>query len=150
MKRFVTFGMLIASTALAATIARASTTSAPVIVTPSQIHWQTSKLYPSKIKVAVLTGDYATSGWAVIRLEIPDGVKLMPHIHPGPEYVTVMQGTLLVGLGTTMDPAKMKALPAGSYVEVPAKMPHYAQAKGETILQISGPGPLLMQPVSDH
>ena len=150
MKRFVTLGIFIACSAVVGASVRASTTSAPVIVTPSQIVWQTSKLYPPRVKVAVLTGDYATSGWAVIRLQIPDGVKLMPHVHPGPEYVTVMQGTLLVGLGDTMDAAKMKALPAGSYVEVPAKMPHYAEAKGDTILLISGPGPLVMHYVSGH
>jgi quercetin dioxygenase-like cupin family protein len=116
----------------------------PIIVTPSQITWVSNATLPSGVKMATLSGDSTKSGWYVVRLNMPDGTKFPPHYHDGPEYVTVMQGTLLVGLGTKMDMSKMKALPAGSYVEVPAKLPHYAAARGTTIIQLSGPGPMTM------
>ncbi|GAC1463854.1 MAG: hypothetical protein PVSMB1_14100 [Gemmatimonadaceae bacterium] len=55
--------------------------------------------------------------------------------------MTVLQGTLMVGLGDTVNAAKMVALPAGSFASVPKGLHHYAMAKGVTIIQISGMGP---------
>jgi hypothetical protein len=58
--------------------------------------------------------------------------------------ILLIGGTLLVGIGDKVDPAKMVALPAGSFVSVPAGLHHYAMAKGDTILQIHGVGPSSM------
>jgi hypothetical protein len=41
----------------------------------------------------------------------------------------------------TLDRAAFKGLPAGSFVHLPAGMPHYAHAEVETIVQINGVGP---------
>lgn len=38
----------------------------------------------------------------------------------------------------------MTALPAGSYAAVPAGVAHYAVAKGDTIVQLSGMAPFTM------
>jgi shikimate kinase len=57
------------------------------------------------------------------------------------ENVTVMQGSFLVGLGSTFDASKMNALRVGSYVSVPPGLPHYAMAKGVTVVDVSGVGP---------
>jgi len=35
----------------------------------------------------------------------------------------------------------MKTLPAGAFGLIPARMHHYAKAKGETVLQLHGIGP---------
>jgi quercetin dioxygenase-like cupin family protein len=51
-----------------------------------------------------------------------------------------MAGGFAVAAGEKQDP-EAKALTAGSFVHLPAGMPHYATAVGETIVQINGTGP---------
>jgi quercetin dioxygenase-like cupin family protein len=125
-------------------IAPASADTTPTIVTPSQVHWTAGTGPMAGAQVAVLSGDPNKAGPYTMRLRIPDGGKFGPHFHGDVENVTVLQGTLLVGLGDTMDPAKMIALPAGSFVSIPMGVHHYAVAKGDTILQIHGIGPASM------
>ncbi len=55
------------------------------------------------------------------------------------ENVTVVSGSLWVGIGDAM--GQMKELKAGSFVQVPAKLHHYAAAKVDTVIDISGIGP---------
>ena len=79
-----------------------------------------------------------------MRLKLPDGARIAPHTHGDTEDVTVVSGTLMVGLGNAFDAAHMLALPAGSYASIPAGTAHFAMAKGDTLLQINGVGPSSM------
>ncbi|HET9704943.1 MAG TPA: cupin domain-containing protein [Vicinamibacterales bacterium] len=65
------------------------------------------------------------------------------HWHPNDERVTVLSGTLAVGMGQTWDDATMTDLTAGSYVVTSATMVHYALAKTLTTIQVSGMGPFV-------
>jgi hypothetical protein len=121
--------------------------NAPTIVTPSQLTWVSNPMLPAGAKVAIVQGDYSKPGWYTLRFSLPDGATFRPHFHGMAEYVTVLQGTLVVGLGDAVVPAKMTALPAGSYAEIPAGIHHYAVAKGDTIIQLSGMGPMTMTEV---
>ncbi len=56
-------------------------------------------------------------------------------------YVTVLKGTLLVGMGENFDEAKLRAMNVGNFVSLPKEMRHFAMSKGETIVQIHGAGP---------
>jgi anti-sigma factor ChrR (cupin superfamily) len=129
------FGSL-AATALAA--------SQPTVVTPSQVHWTAGTGPFTGAEIAVLSGDPSKPGPYTLRLRIPDGAKFGPHFHGDVENVTVIQGTLLVGVGDTMDTGKMLELPAGSFASIPMGIHHYAMAKGDTIIQIHGMGPASM------
>jgi uncharacterized RmlC-like cupin family protein len=53
----------------------------------------------------------------------------------------VISGSFAISSGEKLDRAAMKALPPGSFVHLPAGMPHYAAANGETVVQINGTGP---------
>lgn len=119
----------------------------PTIVTPSQVQWQPGTGQLTGAEMATISGDLSQSEPYVVRLRLPDGGKLAPHFHGDTERVTVLQGTLMVGLGDTMDASKMTALPVGSYVEIPPGMHHYAMARGVTIVQINGTGPFTMTKV---
>jgi quercetin dioxygenase-like cupin family protein len=66
---------------------------------------------------------------------------IAPHAHGDTENVTVISGTLMVGIGSSVAPASMLALTPGSYASIPAGTPHYAIAKGETVVQVNGVGP---------
>jgi mannose-6-phosphate isomerase-like protein (cupin superfamily) len=54
----------------------------------------------------------------------------------------------MIGLGDTVVKSRMIALPAGSFISVPAGVHHYGMAKGLTVvIQISSMGPRTMTPV---
>ena len=96
---------------------------------------------PPGAQIAVLDGDPAKPGAFSIRVKLPDGYVVPPHWHPTTENLLVMSGTLLVGIGDTMDESSMHALGAGGYAKMPAKTRHYVRVKGETIFQLYGMGP---------
>jgi quercetin dioxygenase-like cupin family protein len=73
--------------------------------------------------------------------DAPTEQKSLPHWHPTEENITVLKGTLLVGMGETFDEAKLQALNVGNFVSLPKDMRHFAMSKGETIVQVHGVGP---------
>lgn len=127
--------------AFSAASSLASAASAPTIVTPSAVAWTPGTGDDAGSMVAVLDGNPTKAGPYTIRIKLPAGARYAPHMHAAIENVTVISGTILVGLGDTMNVATMKPLPAGSFASIPAGLHHYAMAKGATVLQISGIGP---------
>ncbi len=114
-----------------------------VVVRPGAIKWGPAPpSLPPGSQVGILTGDPGKAGMPyVLRAKLPDGYKVPPHWHPTDENVTVLKGTLLIGKGEKFDPSAMEELPAGSFMRMPRSMRHFAQAKGETIIQLHGVGP---------
>ena len=113
-----------------------------VIVTPDALHWKPNPNLPRGAQIAVLSGDPTKPGRLyAVRVKVPDGYKVPPHWHPTDENVTVIQGTLLIGVGEKHDPSKMKEVPAGAFLHMPKEMRHFAMAKGETVVQLHGIGP---------
>ena len=100
---------------------------------------------PAGAEAAVLAGDPATAGSQfTLRLKMPAGYKVPPHWHPSDEHVTVLQGTLMAGMGEKFDEAAMKSLTAGLFVVMPKEMRHYVRANTATILQVHGTGPFTL------
>jgi quercetin dioxygenase-like cupin family protein len=91
-------------------------------------------------QIAVLHGDPTKPSQFVIRLKAPDGYRIPPHWHSRDEQITVVAGTLVLHMGDTMEAAGHD-LDAGSFHFLPGRMHHSAEAKGETVVQISGTGP---------
>lgn len=73
---------------------------------------------------------------------------IAPHWHPTDEHVTVISGTLALGMGEKVDKASMKEMPVGSYGMLPAEMRHYAMAKTAAIVQVHGMGPFVLNYVN--
>ena len=96
---------------------------------------------PPGAQAAVLLGSPAKEGPFVLRLKFPAGFVVPPHRHSKDEFVTVISGSFAIAAGEKVDREASKPLPAGSFVHLPAGMPHYAVAEGETIVQINGVGP---------
>jgi quercetin dioxygenase-like cupin family protein len=115
--------------------------------TPNSLHWVAGTGSSKGSTSAVLTGDPNKTGFAVIRVKMPDGYSNPPHYHAHPEYITVMQGTLLFGTGDKIDKSKARVLPAGSFISVPAGLHHWSMAKGETVEEVAGDGPQTNLPV---
>ena len=112
--------------------------------TPDQVKWGPAPPFvPPGAQIAVLEGDpMAASGDFTIRFKMPDGYKIASHTHPNRENVTVLSGTLKVGMGDTFDASKMMSFGAGSFAYLDPSMHHYAAASGETIIQIHGQSPV--------
>jgi len=97
------------------------------------------------LRVAVLQGDPMKAGATyTLRLSCIDGAKVAPHWHPARENVTVIKGGAAVGMGTKWDDAALKDLPLGGFFVAEAQMRHFAQCKGDTILQVHGVGPFVI------
>jgi mannose-6-phosphate isomerase-like protein (cupin superfamily) len=111
--------------------------------TPDQLKFGPAPPFlPPGAQLAVLEGDpMASSGDFTIRLKMPDGYKIAPHTHPHRENVTVLSGTLKVGMGDQFDVAKMMSFASGSFAYLDPTMHHYAAASGETVIQIHGMSP---------
>jgi quercetin dioxygenase-like cupin family protein len=112
-----------------------------IVKTPDQLDWQPAKRLPAGAQVAVLDGNPMKADHYVMRLKLPDGFKIPPHWHPADEHVTVLQGEIKVGMGSTWDDSKLNTAPTGTYANIPAHQQHFGQAQGETILQLGGTGP---------
>jgi hypothetical protein len=109
---------------------------------PAQIAWKDGPAsLPPGAKVAVLEGDPQKAGPFVMRLQLPDGYRIPPHVHPKPERITVISGTFHFGMGDTFDPKAGRALPAGAFGTWPAGMKHFVWVTGETVVQLHGNGP---------
>jgi quercetin dioxygenase-like cupin family protein len=111
--------------------------------TPDQVKWGPAPPnVPAGAQIAVLEGDpTASTGDFTIRFKMPDGYKIAPHTHPSRENVTVISGTLKVGMGDQFDESKMMDFGTGSFAYLDPSMHHYAAASGETVIQIHGQSP---------
>lgn len=108
---------------------------------PEQMRWFTPPYYKDGRQRAQLYGDSSRGGAWVDRSRLPAGISVPPHTHPHDELVTVIEGTWYVGEGNRFDDSRLKAYPAGSFLVIPAGIPHFAAAKdGAVIVQLSGTG----------
>ena len=108
-------------------------------LTPDQVRWFTPSYYKDGRQRAQLYGDSGQDGLWVDRVNIPGGGVVLAHTHPHDELVTVIEGTWYLGEGERFDSTKLKGYPAGSFIVIPAGVPHFVAAKnGPVIVQLSG------------
>ncbi len=119
------------------------------VYAPADVKWlEGPASLPPGVKLAVLEGDPRKAGPFVMRLKLPDGYRIPPHTHPKPERVTVISGTFHIGMGDKFDAAKGTAMPAGTFGTWVPGMKHYVWAKGETVIQLHGTGPWMIEYVN--
>lgn len=113
-----------------------------VMLAPDDLKWGPSPPgLPAGAQMAVLDGDPSKPGLFTLRAKLPDGYTVPPHWHPGDEQVSVLEGTLLMDNADKVNLETAHAMPAGSFVKMPKRMHHYASAKGDTTIQVTGMGP---------
>ena len=115
---------------------------APVALTADEMQWspQGALALPG-LEQVTLVGEPSKPGPYTIRLKFPAGYKPAPHTHPDPREVTILSGTWYTGYGDSYDPARLKALPAGSFYTEPANLPHFVEVREPVVIQVSGTGP---------
>lgn len=114
----------------------------PVIVTPESIQWiEGPKGLPEGAQMVVLKGDPKTTGPFTLRLKFPPKYQIHAIRVSGVEQITVISGTLQLGLGDQLDPSQATLLLAGGFVALPANTKHFALSDEGAIIQINGVGP---------
>ena len=112
-------------------------------VLPEDIEWKPFPAFPPPARLAVVVGDPTEPGPYVIRVKLPAGVKLMPHVHPEDRVYTVISGVFYIGLGEHFDSEKLEAYPPGSVIVLPGGTPHFHWARsGDYVTQVTAIGPL--------
>jgi quercetin dioxygenase-like cupin family protein len=106
--------------------------------------------FPPGLKSAILQGDPSQSGSYTLRLQFPDGYVFPPHWHPMDEHVTVVSGTFYLGIGEKATPEAAQAYGPGDYLVAPARMVHFGGVKGETVVQLHGMGPFVINVVGQQ
>lgn len=107
------------------------------------IAWKPFAAFPAGVELAILVGDPAQPGPYVVRVRVPDGVRLMPHRHPEDRIYTVMSGVFYIGLGDRFDAGKLQVFAPGSVIVLPGDTAHFHCAKsGEYVTQVTAIGPL--------
>jgi quercetin dioxygenase-like cupin family protein len=96
---------------------------------------------PHGAKVAVLEGDPMAKGPFTMRVIFPAGYKIPPHWHSRDEHVTVLSGTLHMGIGDQFDETQGKTLEAGGFAVMHPGTKHFAWTTEETTIQLHGVGP---------
>jgi quercetin dioxygenase-like cupin family protein len=96
---------------------------------------------PAGAQLAVLSGDPTKEGMFTIRLKFPAGYAVGPHHHPTPELVTVMEGSMSLGMGDMADKDKAGTLGVGGYIAMAPDMNHYAFTQDGATVQITSHGP---------
>jgi quercetin dioxygenase-like cupin family protein len=111
------------------------------ILKPEQIVWKDHPVFAG-IQSAVLFGDPTRPEMYVIRSKLPPNYATPAHTHPNTEVLTVLSGSLGVGMGEKNE-KRGEMLKAGSIWVHAAKPAHYIwTGNEETIVQRQGVGPV--------
>ena len=112
------------------------------IFNPDDVKWAPAPpSLPPGAEAAVLDGDMMKKGSEfTVRLRFPAGYKIPAHFHPKDEHVTVLSGSLYMGIGDKLDESGAQEIKAGGFHAIPRGVRHYAFTKETATIQLSGVG----------
>jgi quercetin dioxygenase-like cupin family protein len=111
-----------------------------IMLDPSELTWKDLPSLPG-VKIAIIEGALDQQVPIMFRLKFPTDFKVPPHWHPGVEHITIISGTLHMGIGSVFDTSKTRALKAGSVSVMQPGTHHYVWTSEETIGQVHSIGP---------
>lgn len=112
-----------------------------VMLTPDELEWGDIASMAPPAQIAVIEGDLSAEEPFTIRLLLPEGYEILPHVHPEYERVTVMSGTLHFAHGEEFDRNATMELPQGSVAFMAPGEPMFGYASEDTVIQLHGTGP---------
>jgi quercetin dioxygenase-like cupin family protein len=122
-----------------------------VVAHPSTLKWgAVPPVLPKGAQLAVISGDPGKAGSYVIRVKVPAGYQIPAHWHSTAENLTVLSGSVNVGMGNRLDKSTSTRLEVGSFTYLPAKMNHFLWASVPAIFQIHADGPFDIVYVDPH
>jgi quercetin dioxygenase-like cupin family protein len=141
MKRFAAAVAVIAGFgALALSEGLAQHSGIHMMMSPTELAWSDLPSLPG-VKIAVIEGPLTEALPIMFRLKFPANYQVPPHSHPGIEHITIISGTLNMGMGEVFDRTKTRALTPGSVAIMPPGTRHFVWTSEETIGQVHSIGP---------
>ncbi len=119
----------------------AAAASTHVTVPAGELQWTPMFL---GLERAVVSGDPDKPGPFVIRLRAKVGATVPAHWHPVDEHITVLSGTLRLGMGDKYDPKALHVLTAGTYSFMPKNVRHFGTFTPGSVIQVHGTGPFVL------
>ncbi len=117
-----------------------------VIIPADKVEWKPGPpTLPPGAQMAVLAGSPMKEGPFIMRLKFPAGFAIPPHRHPREEALTVISGAFGMGTGEKHNRNAAPLLPAGSFFVMPAGTAHFAWTDQETVMQVNGVGPFVVE-----
>jgi hypothetical protein len=140
-RKAVLVGSMIAATAALSELAWSKQTRKEIMgLRPGEVKWFTPPYYDDGRQRAQLLGDSTRGGTWIDRVKIPSGGRVRAHRILRMSW-SVIEGTWYIGEGDRFDAEKLEGYQAGSFIVIPAGVPHYVAAKnGNVIVQLSGAG----------
>jgi hypothetical protein len=112
------------------------------MVAPGDLKWVDVGSLPPGAQAAILEGPMDKAAPFTARLRFPANYRIPPHWHPAIEHVTVLSGTLHMGLGEKLDTSKAMPVHPGGFAVMQAQAPHFAYTTREPVeIQLHGVGP---------
>jgi hypothetical protein len=102
-------------------------------VQPDQLSWSSG--------TALLFGHPNKSGLYTIRIKLPENTTIQPTSQRQNQFITVLSGSLNLGIGETFNKEAATLLPAEGAVQIPSNTSYYAWTTEETIVEIHSIGP---------
>jgi hypothetical protein len=116
--------------------------STHVLVPADKVQWGPAPpALPPGAQIAVLEGNPSEKGAVTLRLRFPANYNLPAHWHSMTERVTVLSGSLHVGMGDKLDRQGSQTLDPGGFAALPGTMHHFAWTAVPTVVQINLEGP---------
>lgn len=113
-----------------------------LMILPREMKWADAPpSLPPGAKVALMEGDPTQKGPFTMRLQLPANYRIPAHHHPTDEHVTVISGSLYMGLGDRLDTTKGRALTPGSFALMKTGIRHFAYTRKPAVIQLHGVGP---------
>ena len=115
------------------------------ILVPSseQLVWKSAPNFlPAGAQVAIIFGNPQQTGPFTLRLKLPANYVIGPHFHPEDENMTVLSGSVNIGMGEQkIEKNKGLKLSSGSFLHVPKKMVLSLWTDEPAIIQLNNSGP---------
>ena len=111
-----------------------------IMLDPSELVWNDLPSLPG-VKIAVIEGPLDQAVPIMFRLKFPANFKVLPHWHPGIEHITIISGTLNMGIGERVRQPQDPRAEARQRSIMQPKTHHYVWTSEETIGQVHSIGP---------
>ena len=111
-----------------------------LMLSPAELTWKDLPSLPG-VKIAVIEGPLTQAVPIMFRLKFPANYSVPPHSHPGIEHITIISGTLNMGMGDVFDRTKTRALTPGNVAIMPPGTHHFVWTSEETVGQVHSIGP---------
>ncbi|MEA3153172.1 MAG: hypothetical protein QOK44_761 [Betaproteobacteria bacterium] len=126
---------------LVAPAAWAQSHGSHIAVAPQDLKWAAVPSLPPGAQISVIEGPMNKSVPFTVRIKFPANYRLPAHWHNNIEHITVLSGTLHMGIGDKFDATKTTPLAPGWVSIMQPATNHFAWTKEETIAQVHGMGP---------